>query len=57
MIDKGLNPDFATIKSTLIDDEVETIDDIVELYAKKCLFLRYRDKWEFIKPIAQKDYF
>ena len=53
MIDKGLNPDFATIKSTLIDDEVETIDDIVELYAKKCLFLRYRDKWEFIKPIAQ----
>lgn len=40
-----------------IDEIVETIDDIVELYAKKCLFLRYRDKWEFIKPISLKDYF
>ena len=40
-----------------IDEIVETIDDIVELYAKKCLFLRYRDKWEFIKPISLKEYF
>lgn len=40
-----------------IDNELKSIDDVLALYAQKSLFLRYRNKWEFLKPISLEEYF
>ena len=40
-----------------IDIELKSIDDVLELYAERSLFLRYRNKWEFFKPTSLRDYF